>query len=312
MIGALAYASCPCVGVIQVGFHNAAELTGWDYQGILTAPTVTDSAETLNQTYSQAIAAKPDAIGGGMWFPTAAQQAKKAISQGIYFIAVNTPDSTFVSQTGTPYVGQDLFAGGELCAKLICDELVKKGKKTGVILTGNVSPGSVPIDTRYAGIQAGTTAYNKAHGTGFTNQEFPDQSTDLAQSIPLYQAKVKQLGSKLVALANTSTQTAIANYKLAQQMNWKPGQYVMGGFDTAPDINQAIKEGYLLFTLDQQFFAQGFITLIQAWQKLARNFNPPPVYDTGNAVVSKANIAEINQRDNAIIQLASRYGLKVG
>jgi simple sugar transport system substrate-binding protein len=312
MIGALAYASCPCVGVIQVGFHNAAELAGWDYQGILTAPSVTDSAETLNQTYQQAIASKPAAIGGGMWFPTAAQQATRAIAQGIYFQAVNTPDNAFIARTRTPYVGQDLFLGGELCARQICDQLVKNGKKTGVILTGNVSPGSVPIDTRYAGIQAGTVAYNKANKTNFSNQQFPDMSTDLAQSIPLYHANFKQLGSNLVGLANTSTQTAIANYKLAQQLKWKPGQYVMGGFDTAPTINEAIKNGYLLFTLDQQFFVQGFITLMQAWQKLERNFTPPAVYDTGNAVVTKANIGAINARDNAVIELAKRYGLKVG
>ena len=128
----------------------------------------------------------------------------------------------------------------------------------------------------------------------------------------MYQAKVRQLGDKLVAFANTSTQTSIANYKLAQQNKWKPGQYVMGGFDTAPDINAAIRDGYLSFTLDQQFFSQGYIALMLAWQKLERNFTPPAVYDTGNAVVTKANIAAIDARDKAIITLAKRYGLKVG
>src|SRR4051812_5270373 len=95
MIGALGYGSGPGVGVIQVGFHNAAELVGWGYQGIL-APELDQNAENLNRTYQQAITSKPAAIGGGMWFPTAAVQAKRAMQQGIYFIAVNTPDNAFI------------------------------------------------------------------------------------------------------------------------------------------------------------------------------------------------------------------------
>ena len=61
----------------------------------------------------------------------------------------------------------------------------------------------------------------------------------------------------------------------------------------------------------RQFFSQGFFALMLAWQKLERNFNPPPVFDTGNAIVNKANIAAIDKRDKAIQQLAKRYGLKV-
>jgi ABC-type sugar transport system substrate-binding protein len=310
MIGALGYGTCPCVQVIQVGFKNAAELVGWEYQGIL-APEVDQNAENLNRTYQQAITAQPAAIGGGMWFPTAAQQAKRAIAKGIYFISVNTPDNAFIKANRISFVGQDLYQGGVLAGTLICEQLVKNGKKTGLILTGNVSPGSVPIEERFRGIKDGTTAFNKAHGTKFTNQQFPDQSADLAQSLPIYKAKITQVGSKLVALANTSTQTSIANFKIAQELKWKPGQIVMGGFDTDPVINQAIQQGYHLFTLDQQFFSQGFFGLMLTWQKLTRGFNPPPVFDTGNSVVNKSNIKAIDARDNAIRALAKRYGLKV-
>lgn len=310
MIGALGYGTCPCVQVIQVGFRNAAELVGWSYQGIL-APEIDQNAENLNRTYQQAIAAKPAAIGGGMWFATAAQQAKRAIAQGIYFIAVNTPDNAFVKANRISFVGQDLYQGGVLAGQLICEALLKKGKKTGLILTGNVSPGSVPIEERFRGIKDGTAAFNKAHGTKFTNEQFPDQSADLARSLPVYRAKIKQVGSRLVALANTSTQTSIANYKIAQELKWKPGQIVMGGFDTDPQINQAIQRGYHLFTLDQQFFSQGFFALMLTWQKLNRGFNPPPVFDTGNAIVNKSNIKAIDARDNAIRRLAKRYGITV-
>jgi simple sugar transport system substrate-binding protein len=309
MIGALAYGTCPCVGTIQIGFHNAAELVGWKFQGILS-PDADQNAVNLNQTYEQAITAKPAAIGGGMWFPTAATQAAKAIKSGIYFIAVNTGDNKFLAENpSVSYVGQNLYAGGVLAGNLICQQLLKNGKKKGLLLTGDTSPGSVVTVQRYQGIVAGTKAFNKAHGTAFTNQDFPDQSANLAQSLPIYKTKITQVGSDLVALANTSTQTSIANYKIAKELGWKPNQYVLGGFDTDPNITQAIKTGYTLFTLDQQFYEQGFIALMQAWQWLERGFTPPVVYDTGNAIITKANISAIASRDAAIVTLGKRYGI---
>jgi simple sugar transport system substrate-binding protein len=309
MVGALAYGTCPCVGTIQIGCHNAAELVGWKFQGILS-PAINQDAVNLNQTYQQAIALKPAAICGGMWFPTAATQASVALKDGIYFIAINTGDNAFLAANPqVSYVGQNLYNGGVLAGGLICAQLLKDGKKTGVILSGDTSPGSVVTVERYGGIVAGTKAFNKAHGTTFTNQDFPDMSADLAQSIPVYKTKITQLGSSLVALANTTTQTSTANIKIAQELGWKPGQYVLGGFDTAAVISQAIESGYTLFTLDQQFFEQGFMAVMQAWQKLERGFNPPAIYDTGNAVITKANVKTVAARDTAIATLGSRYGI---
>ena len=50
-------------------------------------------------------------------------------------------------------------------------------------------------------------------------------------------------------------------------MRWKPGQYVIGTFDTGPSINDAIRQGITQFAMDQQFFYQGIVAGFQAWAR---------------------------------------------
>ncbi len=310
VVSALAYASCPCVGIIMVGARNAAELVGWDYQGILTDQE--DSPDTLNATYEQSITLQPDVIIGGMWFDPAEPQAEGAMDQGIHFVAVNTARTEWLAEHDVPYVGQDLYLGGVLVGEETAELLVAKGITSGHFLTGNVSPGSLPIEERYRGIADGVASFNAANGTSFTTEQFPDQSATLADSIPIYQAKITEVGDDLVALAGTSTQTHIANYRVAEELGWAPGDVIISGFDTDPIINEAIETGYSSFTIDQQFFAQGFMAVMQAWQFVERGMIAPKVYDTGNAVVTAEKISAINVRDASLNDLAGYYGVKLG
>lgn len=310
MVSALAYASCPCVGIIMVGARNAAELVGWEYQGLVSSET--DSPDTLNATYEQALTLQPDVLLGGMWFDPAEPQAETAIERGMPFIAVNTARTEWLAENNVPYVGQDLYQGGVLVGRTVAQLLVDKGVTEGLILTGNVSPGSLPIEERYRGIADGAAEFNSQNGTNFATEQFPDESADLARSVPIYQAKITEVGGDLVALAGTSTQTHIANYRVAQELGWTPGQYVIAGFDTDPLINEAISEGFSMFTIDQQFFAQGFIAGIQAWQWVERGMVPPPIYDTGNSVVRADNIDAIDVRDQKLNELAGAYGIRLG
>ena len=294
----------------MVGARNAAELVGWDYQGILTDQE--DSPDTLNATYEQSITLQPDVIIGGMWFDPAEPQAEGAMDQGIHFVAVNTARTEWLAEHDVPYVGQDLYLGGVLVGEETAELLVAKGITSGHFLTGNVSPGSLPIEERYRGIADGVASFNAANGTSFTTEQFPDQSATLADSIPIYQAKITEVGDDLVALAGTSTQTHIANYRVAEELGWAPGDVIISGFDTDPIINEAIETGYSSFTIDQQFFAQGFMAVLQAWQFVERGMIAPKVYDTGNAVVTAEKIAAINVRDASLNDLAGYYGVKLG
>jgi ABC-type sugar transport system substrate-binding protein len=134
---------------------------------------------------------------------------------------------------------------------------------------------------------------------------------DLGKSVLLYKTKLTQLGKKFVALAGTGTETGTANIKVAQTLGWKPGQYVMGTFDTGASINPAIRSGLIQFAMDQQFFMSGLVSGFHAWVAVNRLFTPLTVYNTGSAYVTPKTIAAVDKRDAGVARLRKAYGFKV-
>jgi ribose transport system substrate-binding protein len=300
----------PSVTAVLAGFRNVAELVGWKVHNYISYAQA-ESALTLEKVLEEGLTSKPDIFVTGMWFNNAAPAMKKAKDAGAYVMAVNVADPAVTAKLGYPFVGQDFVAAGETLGNTIAGELLKRGTKTGVILSGNAAPGALPIEQRIKGIKLGTQQFNKAHGTSFSNDVLNDDAaTDLGKSVSQYQAKLTQLGKKFVAFAGTGTETGTANIKVAQTLRWKPGQYVVGTFDTGPSINDAIRDGITQFAMDQQFFYQGIVAGFQAWAALNRGGTPILDYNTGSSVVTKATIAAVAKRDTMVAKLQSAYGLK--
>jgi len=77
----------------------------------------------------------------------------------------------------------------------------------------------------------------------------------------------------------------MAKYKL------KDKGVVAGGFDLVPETLQAIKEGHLDFTIDQQPYLQGFLPVLYLYlYKLSGGLLTPPNTNTGLAFVTKDNV----------------------
>jgi ABC-type sugar transport system substrate-binding protein len=85
----------------------------------------------------------------------------------------------------------------------------------------------------------------------------------------------------------------------------------MGGFDTGPAVAKAIQDGWVAFTIDQQFYSQGSISGWLAWQAVNRQQVPPPISNTGAAFVDKSNITQIAARDTQLTELGKKYGFSV-
>jgi ABC-type sugar transport system substrate-binding protein len=305
------YGANPSVTDIFVGLRNAAELVGWKTK-LFVSYANAESALTLEKEIEQAITVKPDVLITGMWYPNAQPLMLKARKQGIYVMAANVADPATVTKLGIPFAGQDFVAAGETLGQAIAGELLKRGKKDGVILSGNGAPGALPIEQRIQGIKQGTQKFNKANGTNFSNDTLNDQSpVDLGKSVLLYKTKLTQLGKKFVAFAGTGTETGTANIKVAQTLGWKPGQYIIGTFDTGPSINPAIRSGLVQFAMDQQFFLSGLMSGFHAWLAVNRMFTPLTVYNTGSAYVTPKTIGQVDTRDAAVAQLRKAYGFKV-
>ena len=290
-----------------MGSGTALDLVGWEYQGFVPTDPDQDAALHL-EAFSQARAVQPDAIGVGLWFEPVLEEVARAIDDGIYVMAVNTATREQIDPLGISFVGQDFVQSGVLCATLVCEELAAKGVTEGVILSGTSSPGSLPLEQRYLGIQNGTQQFNEANGTNFRNETFPDESADVAQAIPLYVTKATQLGDDLVGFATLGTQESIAAYRFMEESGRAPGELVSGGFDVSDVINEGLQSDYLSFALDQQFYVQGFIAGIQMWMAMTAGYSPPIVYDTGNDVITKDTLAGVSERADRVMALADTYG----
>ncbi len=121
-------------------------------------------------------------------------------------------------------------------------------------------------------------------------------------------AQALRLGDSLAGIMTLGFDSTALMPEVGPALGVKPGELVMGGFDTGPTVSKAIQEGWVLFTIDQQFYSQGSISGWLAWQAVERDQVPIPEANTGQFVVTKANLAKTAARDNLLQSLAVKYG----
>lgn len=294
--------------LVGAGFMDATKILGWTYSTFGNAGAF-DVAKTVNDQI-KAIALKPDVLVT-TWTDPAAFHAplKQALDAGIHVVLNNTNQADEGNDLGLPYVGQSFLGAGTLLGMRMAAAIQKGGRTSGVIPDGNPEPGHVALETRHAGFAAGLAKYNSANGTSFTTENFADQSHDLPTSVPLWKAKISQLGSRFAGSSGTGFTAGVAALQAQKELNFPPGKYPIGSFDTTPELNQGIKDGFVSVLIDQQLYSQGFVPVVLAWQSLERSFFPPQIYDCGSTAVDAANIAKIAARDDLVLKLGKQYGL---
>jgi ABC-type sugar transport system substrate-binding protein len=290
---------------IDTGFRDFADAYGWKYQKI-GSPTL-DTAKIVNNTLL-AIQAKPTVLvmyAGVSGLTKVVKQAEKA---GIKVIANNTivPE---VAALGVAYVGQEFISAGTRLGVFFGGELLKAGHKSGTVIDGNPAPGNLATEQRHQGLVIGLKQFNAKNGTQYTAEQFYDKSYVPAQSIPLYQAKFKQLGKKLIGIAGAGVVPMEVALVAVKQAGFKPGVLPMVTHDTSPKLDAGVKEGWIQGLIDQQLYSQGFVAAALGWQWAERDFIPAPTFDTGELLITKANIDEVAARDAAVVARAKKLGL---
>jgi simple sugar transport system substrate-binding protein len=292
---------------IQVGFHEALTPLGWSFQALI--PQGPGTGPEVTKLIEQAIARSPTALavaypGSG----AGVQQIHQAHQQLPFVIVTNQFDSPYTQQEGLAIVGQDVEASGNLGMQKLLALITAKGKKGGTIICGNEAPGGSSILARYKGAEAAVKAYNSANGTSFTAINMPDFATEGAKGVETYKAKATQLGNNLAGIYTLGFDSTALMPSVGAALGLKTGQLVIGGFDTGPAVAKAIQDGWVQFTIDQQFYSQGSISGWLAWQAVERQQVPPPISNTGAAFVDQSNISKIAARDNQLQALAKQYG----
>lgn len=263
----------------QYGIQDACSLLGCSYQW--TGSETSDVSQMVN-AFNTAISAKADgiaiAIVDAKAFDAPTQQALQA---GIPVVSYNA-DSPTPSQNGRlAYVGQDLFQSGvEVGNRII--SLVPEGDIVGFIAT----PGSLNIQPRIDGVKQAIQQSGKSIN-------FVEVTTGALQPDELSAVEAYYLGHKslkgMVAVDGGSTASV---GQIMQKYNLPSQGIHAGGYDLEPLTLQAVQQGFLDFTVDQQPYLQGFVPVVQLFlYKLSGGLSQPAETDTGLLFVTKDNVA---------------------
>ena len=123
-------------------------------------------------------------------------------------------------------------------------------------------------------------------------QGFFNQPVNHLTALPIladYFAEHPETNAIVASLGPLDSQGLNRYFREAER---EPREVYATTFDTSPEIYQMIQEGYLLQTIDQQPYTQGFLTII--WLYLNSQFAMVPGGDVfTNAVVDQSNVDRI-------------------
>lgn len=295
---------------IDVGFHDAAALLGWEYKKTATG-SAASTAKTTVDSMQRAVLTKPDVIFADWWYKPQAAAFADITRQGIFTMAIESdayPKER--EKLGLAYVGVDNHLSGLTLATRMAEDLVKKGKRDGVFVSGIPYPGAINLQIQDKAIREGFSQYNAANGTSFSVESFEDKAdSDVAAASGLWRAKITQLGDKFVGGTSGSDNFASIITEVMKTTNRKPGDVVLGAFRAAEATLRGIRDGWIAASSDQSYYPAGFVSTIYAWMAIECNVAPLD-YQTGGDLIDKSNLALIDKREARITAMAKKYKIK--
>ncbi len=272
-------ASDPFWSVVANGVDDAGEelAVRVEYQ----SPTSFDMVR-MSQLIEAAVASRPAGIVVSVPDPDAlGSSIRAAIAAGIPVLSINSGDASWKELRLVAHVGQTEYEAGVAAG----DRLAGAGATR--VLCVNHEVGNISLDQRCRGLQ---DALVKAGGTvqvlGVTLAD-PD---DAAQRIRGALGRDPKIDG-LLALGPASAAPALAALSEAG----RPGQVTMGAFDLSPEVLRAVRDGHLLFAIDQQPYLQGYLGVALMAKYLQTRTIPGggDIIRTGPAFVGRDDAADV-------------------
>jgi simple sugar transport system substrate-binding protein len=232
---------------------------------------------TQSQYIDAAINQKPDGLVVSMANPEALSAAvKRAVAAGIPVITINAGAAQSKAYGALSHIGSDEGVAGEA----VGTELKKNGVKNVICVVQEA--GNTALEQRCAGVKA-------TLGGTISNLQVDNNNLPGAQQI--IQAKLQQdksidgivtLGAQVATVAEKAIAAANSSAKLAT-------------FDLNADVAKGVRDGKVLFAVDQQPYLQGYLAVVMLTQYKS-NLNVlgggQPVL-TGPNLITKDNAAAV-------------------
>lgn len=293
---------------VETAFRDFCDLYGWTYQKAGVNDGAYGVVEQVN-LIKQAIRAKPDAMVVTMTDAALEPALQEIEAAGITLILNNSCIEDIRRAHNWGFVGAPPYQQGLTCGRMLAEKAIAKGRTDGLIVYGIPIPGHSQLEERGRGVADGVKAVNDEHKSTFTVEHFADLSHDLAQSIPLYNAKRSSAGAQLVAFAASGYTSQLAAFQSLQQAGVPAGAILIGGMDATPDVLEGIRAGYISFAIEQELYHQGFMAAAAVWARIERGATQP-IVDTSSAVVTLENVGRFADRVDIIMKRAAELGLR--
>jgi len=271
-------ASDPFWSVVQRGTDAAATDLGVtvEYQ----APTTYDMV-AMSQLIDAAVASAPDGLVVSIPDAEALTPAiQRAVEAGIPVISMNSGSDVAAELGVLTHVGQTEyeagFGGGE--------RLAEAGVTNSICLIHEA--GNAGLEERCAGF---TDAMTEAGGTVEQLVVDLNNPTEAQQRVEAALAANADING-IMALGPTGAMPALQAISAAG----KTGAVQIATFDLSTDVLNAIKDGTMLFAIDQQQYMQGYlpIVLLKLYVTNA-NTIANPILMTGPGFVTAENVDQV-------------------
>lgn len=267
----------PFWGVVMRGVADAGEVLGVDARYV--GPEVY-SLEELTNLLNAAIAAEPDGIAVTITNVEAVDEPlRRAIAEGIPVIAINVSDPRPEDEK-IPYlfyIGAMGYDGGYAGGKyMMADHTPNRG------VCAIQEVGHIDLEARCQGF------IDALEGVEVDKLDIGTDPTKAVDIIRAYFEKYPETDAFLT-LGPLGTIPGVQYLK----EEGKVGEIMHGSFDLGTETLDAIRDGVTMFTIDQQQYLQGFMSIV--WLDLYNKYMLRPAGDlkTGPGFVTADNVEVI-------------------
>lgn len=262
----------------QYGAADACTLLGCTYQWTGSQNSIVSQMVSAMNT---AIASKVDGIAVPIIDAKAfIAPINNALNEGIPVVSYNAEAPANSGNNALSYIGQDLFQSGVEAGQHIL-QYVKKGDLVGGAIA---TPGSLNIQPRMDGAlsvlkPAGVDLVQFATGA--------DQGPEVSAVESWYQG---HQDVKFLYAVDDGSGIGVA--ETVKKYGLKAKGVGGSGWDVSTPTLQQVQEGNLAFSIDQQAYLQGFLSILQLFLfKVSGGLMLPSDTDTGLLFVTKSNVA---------------------
>ena len=265
-------ASSPFWAIVRNGVEAAARQM--DALVEYRAPDVY-SLPRMRTLIEQAVASRPDGLVVSLPETKILPTVRRAVKAGIPVVSINSGSDVALALGVLAHVGQPEDRAGRGAG----DRLAAAGVRNALCL--NNQPGNQGLDARCAGLERAMRAVGgRSHELGIDDQ---------SPGTPGRIASVMRRDGIDGVLALNGTGGAIAA-KTVRRVD-PSGQTPVATFDLGPEVLDALRNGRMLFAVDQQPYLQGYLPVVLLTQRARYGLFPAQgeVIQTGPNFVTRAN-----------------------